>query len=303
MNTIKTVSRPAESAEQNPFGVETVLAQRTAELIRERDQLQTLLNGATNVSIIALDAKGLITAFNSGAERILGYTAEEMVGKQTPFIFHLEPEVIARGLELAAESGKPVAGVDVFSEKVRNGPPEERDWTYVRKDGSHVTVNLVITGLRDASGGAVGFLYAAMDVTARRSAESALRASEERFRLMIDAVEDYALLMLDAGGRIVSWNTGAERMKGYTASEIIGKHFSCFYLPEDIEKGHSRRRVADCGPKGPLFGRRLTGAQKWLAVFGRCPDYGDLRRKRQVTRLRESYTRYYPTQDNGKHAA
>jgi PAS domain S-box-containing protein len=200
MKTIKTVSRAAHSAEQAPIGVELVLAQDATELISEENQFQTLLNGATNVAIIAATPEGLITVFNSGAERMLGYTSEEMVGKQTPAVFHLQSEVIARGVELTAETGKQVAGNDVFVVNTRNGQPEEREWTYVRKDGRHLTVNLVVTSLPDASGVSIGFLGVAMDVTARRIAENGLRASEERFRLMIDAVKDYALLMLDVGG-------------------------------------------------------------------------------------------------------
>ena len=214
------------------------VAERTRELAASQARLQAELDAATQVLIIAGTPEGLITVFNPGAERMLGYTSEEMVGKQTPGIFHLESEVIARGLELTKEMGKPVYGLDVFTAKARIGQPEEQEWTYVRKDGSHLTASLVITASYDASGAIAGFVGIARDITERKQAEEKLHASEERFRLMVDSVKDYALFMLDPEGNVISWNAGAERIKGYQADEIIGRHFSCLYLPEAIATGH-----------------------------------------------------------------
>jgi two-component system sensor histidine kinase/response regulator len=219
------------------YELEKRVMDRSTELAGAREKLQTVLDAATHASIIATDTEGLITVFNRGSERMLGYTADEMVGKQSPAIIHLESEIIARGRQLTEEMGKPVQGFDVFVEKARRGQDDEREWTFVRKDGKKFTVNLVVTASYDAKGTIIGFLGVAMDVTARAKAEDTLRASEERFRLFVDAVEDYALLMLDPHGYVISWNSGAERIKGYLASEIIGRHFSCFYLPEAIEKG------------------------------------------------------------------
>jgi PAS domain S-box-containing protein len=211
---------------------------------------QKAILNSTNVSIIAGDSEGLITVFNSGAEQMLGYTAEEIVGKQTPYIFHLESEVIARGLELAKKTGRPLSGLDVLVTGARNGQPEEREWTYVRKDGTHLTVNQMVTPLRDAFGTSIGFLSVAMDVTARKKAEAAARARDEHYRLIVETVGDYALIMLDASGRVTSWNTGAQRMKGYQVSEIIGQHFSRFYLPEDIERRHPETELRIAARQG-----------------------------------------------------
>jgi len=206
--------------------------------VRDAQRLQTVLDGATNVSVIATNTDGMITIFNSGAENLLGYTSEELVGRNTLGIFHLASEIAARGLELTQELGKPVQGFDVFVEKAKNGGHDEREWTYVRKDGSHFTVNLVVTALKDPDGAVGGFVGVAMDVSARKAAEAASKISDAHFRLIAETVGDYALLMLDAAGHVISWNIGAERMKGYTAAEVIGQHFSIFYAPEDIEKGH-----------------------------------------------------------------
>jgi PAS domain S-box-containing protein len=101
-----------------------------------------------------------------------------------------------------------------------------------------LTVNLVVTALRDPAGTITGFLGVAMDMSARKLAEAASRASDEHFRLIVEAVEDYALIMLDTAGHVISWNVGAERIQGYKAGEIIGQHFSIFYPPNDIEKRH-----------------------------------------------------------------
>ena len=107
----------------------------------------------------------------------------------------------------------------------------------MRKDGGHLTVNLVVSVLHDAGGSISGFLGVAMDVSARKKAEAASRDSEERFRSTINAVKNYSIITLDPNGIIVTWNAGAERQRGYKAEEILGKHFSIFYSPAEREAG------------------------------------------------------------------
>ena len=112
----------------------------SGELARASVRLQNVLDSATHVSIIVTDLKGIITLFSSGAERMLGYSAAEMIGKETPELFHLESETSQRGDELTNELGHPVNGFAVYTEIARSGKAEERDWTYVRKDGSTLNV-------------------------------------------------------------------------------------------------------------------------------------------------------------------
>ncbi len=158
--------------------LEERVAERTTELAGVKGKLQSVLDAATQVSIIATDTEGLITVFNSGAERMLGYQAEEMVGRQTPAVLHLETEVRARGEELGARFGRRIEDFEVFVELVRQGKLEECEWTYVRKDGSQLTVSLMVTALR-ALGRITGYLGVATDITARRQAQAGLLQAKE----------------------------------------------------------------------------------------------------------------------------
>jgi len=137
--------------------------------LRESEaSLQSVLNAATEVSIVATDSRGIITVFNSGAERMLGYSAEEMIGKRTPEIIHLASELEERGRQLSAAAGRPIRGFEVFVYEARQGGHDLREWTYVRKDGRHVAVSLVVTAARDANGEISGYLGIAIDITERR---------------------------------------------------------------------------------------------------------------------------------------
>ena len=142
-------------------------------------QLQGVMAAATEVSIIATDANGLITVFNSGAERLLGYSAEEMIGKQTPQLIHIAEEVAEHGRVLEDELGVCVAGFDVFVARAKQGGHDEREWTYVRKDGSRLTVSLVVTALRNECGEPSGYLGVAVDISKRKFAEEELRRAKQ----------------------------------------------------------------------------------------------------------------------------
>ena len=154
------------------------------QLARVQNQLQGVINAASQVAIIATDFYGTITIFNSGAERILGYSAQEFVGKQTPLAFHLESEIKLRAQELTVELGHPVEGFEVFVARAKIGKYDENEWTFVRKDGSHVTVNLIVTAVKNESGTIIGFLGIAVDVTARRRLLQAQVASAAKSRFI-----------------------------------------------------------------------------------------------------------------------
>ena len=183
-----------------------------------------LVESVRDYAIFALDPEGYVLSWNVGAERIKGYQANEIIGKHFSVFYPRE----------VAEEKFPEYELRTAA---KVGRFEDEGWR-VRKDGSRFWANVVITALRDHSGMLRGFGKVTRDLTARREAEQALRESEERFRLLVEGVKDYAIFLMDPTGTIVTWNAGAERIKGYKAEEIIGKSFKQFYLPEDIARRH-----------------------------------------------------------------
>ena len=193
------------------------------------DLHRLLVESVQDYAIFALDINGCILSWNPGAERVHAYTGDEIIGRYFSLLF--TPEDLA--------SGKPEREL---ATALAEGRAEDQSWR-VRKDGSRFWANVVITALRDHDGRLLGFAKVTRDLTERRAAEDALRQSEERFRLLVQSVREYAIFLLDPDGHVASWNDGAERIKGYTSSEIIGKHFSTFYPPEDIADRKPEREL------------------------------------------------------------
>jgi PAS domain S-box-containing protein len=187
------------------------------------DRFRLLVESVVDYAIFMLDKEGFISSWNAGAQLMKGYTADEIIGKHFS-IFYPKEEIASGKCELELE----VAG--------REGRFEDEGWR-LRKDGSLFWANVVITAIRDAAGRLIGFGKVTRDVTERRRAETELRISEERLRLLITSVKDYAIFVLDPTGHVSTWNPGAERLKGYSADDIIGTHFSRFYPEEDVRAG------------------------------------------------------------------
>jgi PAS domain S-box-containing protein len=189
----------------------------------------TLVQAIEDYAIFLLDATGRIVSWNAGAQKLTGYT-DEIVGRH--FSCFYPDEAVARGwpayeLQQASLTGR-------F---------EDEGWR-VRKDGTTFWSNVVITSIRNDAGILTGFAKITRDLTAQREYLEALRQSEERFRLLVDCVKDYAIFMLDPQGHVVSWNAGAARIKGYSREEIVGQHFSVFYAPEEAAAGKPARELA-----------------------------------------------------------
>lgn len=177
-------------------------------------RLEAVLAASTQVAIMATDLQGRITVFNSGAERMLGYRAIEIVGRATPLIFHLESEVVDHAQRLSETFGRRVQDFEVFVEYARQGSFEEREWTYVCNDGTHLTVLLVVTALHDEAGQMTGFLGVARDITERKQATDALcRAHDELEARVRERTAD--LHAAQAMAHLGSWEweirSGAER--------------------------------------------------------------------------------------------
>jgi PAS domain S-box-containing protein len=190
---------------------------------QDEERFRLLVDGVSDYAIFMLEPDGTVASWNTGAERIKGYAAAEIIGQH--FSRFYPPEAIAahwpeQELEMARKDGR-------F---------EDEGWR-LRKDGTPFWANVVITALYGKDGVLRGFGKVTRDLSERKKQEERLRGSEERFRLLVEGVRDYAIFMLDPQGRVMSWNAGAERIKGYQPDEIIGQHFSTFYPPEAIERG------------------------------------------------------------------
>jgi PAS domain S-box-containing protein len=208
------------------------------------DPLRLLVESVQDYAIFLLDREGHIVSWNPGAERIKGYKPAEILGRHFSVFYPKE----------ALERRWPQHELEVAA---REGRFQEEGWR-VRKDGRLFWASVAITALRDASGEVRGFAKITRDLTERRRQEELLRQSEERFRLLIEAVKDYAVFMLDTQGRVASWNAGAERIKGYRAEEIIGEHFRIFYTEdarerrwpeEELRRAREQGRFEDEGPR------------------------------------------------------
>ncbi|MFL5632768.1 MAG: PAS domain-containing sensor histidine kinase [Gemmatimonadaceae bacterium] len=215
-----------------------------------------LVETVDDYAIFALDPQGYVISWNAGAQRIKGYKPNEIIGKHFSIFY---PE------EKRAE-GFPQYEL---KEAARVGRFEDEGWR-IRKDGSRLWANVVITALHNRSGALVGYAKVTRDLTERREAEDALRASEERFRLLVQGVRDYAIFMLDPTGHITTWNEGAQRIKGYTSDEAIGKHFSIFYPPEDVASGKPPRELKIAVATGAYeeegWRVRRDGSRFWASV-------------------------------------
>ncbi|MBB5465849.1 PAS domain S-box-containing protein [Paraburkholderia sp. CI2] len=217
----------------------------------------SLVQAISDYAIFLLDAKGNIVSWNVGAQKLKGYAESEIVGQH--FSRFYTEEAVARGwptyeLEQAALTGR-------F---------EDEGWR-VRKDGTTFWANVVITAIRNQKGEVTGFAKITRDLTAQREYLEALRQSEERFRLLVDSVKDYAIFMLDPQGFVVSWNSGAARIKGYTHDEIVGRHFSQFYVPEEAAAGKPARELAIARQIGTVedegWRMRKDGSTFWANVI------------------------------------
>jgi len=184
---------------------------------------QLMAEQVQDYAIFLLDVNGRVASWNAGARTIKQYDAHEVIGRHFS-LFYTPSDTERNWPEFELNRAK------------LEGRFEDEGWR-VRKDGSRFWANVVITALRGEDGQLLAFSKITRDLTARKQQEEALRESEERFRLLVDGVQDYAIYLLDRDGIVISWNSGARRIKGYDASEVIGSHFSKFYTAEDIEAG------------------------------------------------------------------
>jgi PAS domain S-box-containing protein len=231
---------------------------------QDAEPFRLLVESVKDYAIFILDSAGYISTWNPGAERIKGYTAQQIIGKHFSVFYPRD----------VAATGKCELELEIAT---REGRFEEEGWR-LRQDGSRLWAKVTITALRTPQGELLGFAKVTQDLTERRRAEE----ETQRFRLLVQSVKDYAIFILDPTGHISTWNPGAERIKGYTAQQIIGKHFSVFYPPEVAATGKCEFELEIATREGRFeeegWRVRQDGSQMWASVTItalRSPD-GDL---------------------------
>ena len=193
------------------------------EVLLKADALQRAIFNSANFSSIATDSRGVIQIFNVGAERMLGYTAAEVMNKITPADISDPQEIISRAAALSMEFGTPITpGFEALVFKASRGIEDIYELTYVRKDGSRLPAVVSVTALRDIDEGIIGYLLIGTDNTARKQAEEALLKAGTLQRAIFNSA-NFSSIATDAHGVIQIFNVGAERMLGYTAAEVMNK--------------------------------------------------------------------------------
>jgi hypothetical protein len=234
----------------------TVRRAHEASLEHSEQRFRMLVEGVKDYAIFMLDEDGLVTTWNAGAQQLKGYTADEIIGSHISRFY--PADAIERGWP---EYELRTAGME--------GRFEDEGWR-IRKDGSRFWASVVITALRDAEGTLLGFSKITRDLSERKQVERRLADSEEQLRLLVQGITDHAIVMLDPSGSVTSWNSGAETITGYSAQEMLGKHFSHFYTPEDVHDtkpwqqlraAHEKSRTAD-----ESWRVRKDGTRFWAGI-------------------------------------
>lgn len=228
---------------------------RTATGAADRT-FQYLVDSVSDYAIYMLDPEGCVSSWNTGAERLKGYTEAEVSGQHISRFF--TDEDLARGLPGS-----------LLAKAALDGRVEVEGWR-LRKDGSRFWTRGTLHAVRNDAGLLIGFAKVTRDMTREREAQQELVASEQRFRLLVEGVVDYAIYMLDPNGVITNWNRGAERIKGYAAEEVVGQHFSRFYTPDERAAGAPAMALAAALRDGRFDAEgwrvRKDGSRFWASV-------------------------------------
>ncbi|MEA5550215.1 response regulator [Anabaena cylindrica UHCC 0172] len=246
---------------------------QTETTLQSTMTLQQAILDSANYTIISTDINGTICTFNAAAERLLGYTAAEVIGKTTPAIIHDSDEVVQRAKELSQELDRQIApGFEVFVTKARLGKIEEREWTYIAKDGSRFPVLLSVTALYDQTGKLTGFLGIGSDIRSRKQAEESLLQSESTLRsffnsgaMMMGIVE-----LHDHDIRHLSDNITSAQFFG-TTPEALKNQFATDLGVErshlNLWMGHYREAIETQAPVKFEYPHATPHGQKWLEAI------------------------------------
>ncbi len=279
-------------------------------------QRKAVLDSATQMAILATDNQGLIVVFNKGAENLLGYAAEDVIGRQTPLLFHRADELEARAEALSAETGRRAEGMEVFFQYVRQGWDEQLEWTYVRKDGSQFPVSMSINALRDAEGAISGLLCIAADITEKKRSEQALKESERNYRLLINTIPNIVFKGYPDGS-IDFFDDKIEYLTGYPRQLFMSRQLKWTDLIVEDDRSMARDRFITAlrGDKQYVREYRIrkrSGEMVWLQASSQivCDEDGRIHfisgafldiseRKKAEEALHDSEEKYRSLFDSG----
>lgn len=247
-----------------------------AEMLANRSWLKAVVDSSTEVAMISTDPNGIIQLFNTGAERMLGYSADELVDKHSPALFHDPEEISRRSEQLTSEYNQVISGFDALVFKARQGTSETRQWTYICKNGERKQVRLSVTALRGEDGSALGYLGVAVDITQLEHLNHALLLSEQRHRSMLENLPGVVYRCInDAHWTMLFISDEVEKLTGYPAKNFIRNRsisFADITLPEDSR--HNRdiveRELANQSRFGVEYRiYHADGSIRWVQELGR----------------------------------
>jgi PAS domain S-box-containing protein len=278
---------------------------RAQEQLRQNEERLAATLNSIGDAVIATDERGLVTGMNPVAEHLTGWTHAEAAGRPIPEVFKIVNE----------QTRKPVA--NPVEKVLREGQVVglANHTALIARDGRETPIADSGAPIRGLDGIIRGTVLVFRDVGDERRAEDALRASEERFRLLVDGAQDYALFMVDADGKVASWNPGAERIKGYRAEEVIGQPLSIFYPEQAIQAGTPAAELETARREGRFEDEawrvRKDGSRFWANVVitalrdsdGRLRGYAKLTRDFTARRQAEETARQLEAETAARRAA
>ncbi len=208
---------------------------KQAELASDKasNELRSLFNSNTHVCIIGTDLTGIITHFNKGAEQLLGYTATEVIGKETPSLFHVEEEVTRRIEELKVLHGVDITGFELYEKHLQYGKYEDLYWTYRRKDGTTLPVQLAVSPIKNDANEIIGMLGITTDASENKRFEYSLKESEQRWHLAFEHAA-IGMAIVSPLGKFDKVNKSLLKIVGYSETELLSKTFQDITHPDDL---------------------------------------------------------------------